>query len=185
VEPWKIHDRAHGAAVTGRPTLPLLVSAALTFCGEPVHASQSRPVSNIELQTGDGAKVRLTDFVGHVVLVDFWASWCVPCRKSFPAIDTLYRRYHSRGLDVLAVNMDERRRDADAFLSTHSHVMPIFFDARGDALKGFALAGVPSSLIIDRRGHIRFTHAGYSDKIVEEYRPEIEALLREDEKPGR
>jgi hypothetical protein len=94
-------------------------------------------------------------------------------------IDGLYRKFRGRGLEVLAVNMDQQRRDADAFLSKVPHAIRIFFDADGDALAAFGLAGIPSLVLIDRLGSIRFVHAGYSDTIGDEARPEIETLLSE------
>src|SRR5204863_9604836 len=113
------------------------------------------------------------------VLIDFWASWCIPCKTSFPALDTLYREYQPRGLEVLAVNLDERRRDADTFLAARPHTMPVLFDPKGVSPLAFAVRGMPSSFLIDRAGNIRFTHMGYSESIGEQYRWEIAQLVAE------
>src|SRR5204862_6504758 len=94
-------------------------------------SAASRTAPDVTLETGSGDAVRLSDFRGKVVLVDFWASWCVPCKTSFPALDALYREYRSRGVEVLAVNLDERRRDADAFLDEFPHTMSVLFDPKG------------------------------------------------------
>jgi thiol-disulfide isomerase/thioredoxin len=144
-----------------------------------VARAEVKPAPDIQLRTARGTTVRLGDFKGKVALVDFWASWCRPCVRSFPAIDGLYRKFRGRGLEVIAVNMDQQRRDADAFLSKVPHAMRIFFDVDGHALQAFALAGIPSLVLIDRLGNVRFVHAGYSDKIGDEIRPEIELLLSE------
>jgi cytochrome c biogenesis protein CcmG/thiol:disulfide interchange protein DsbE len=157
-----------------------VVALALT---EPIKAADIRPAPNVTLQDAQGATVRLADYKGKVVLIDFWASWCIPCRTSFPALDALYREYQPRGLEVLAVNLDERRRDADTFLATRPHTMPVLFDARGASPLAFAVRGMPSSFLIDRAGHIRFTHMGYSDNIGEQYRREIAQLIAE-RQPG-
>jgi thiol-disulfide isomerase/thioredoxin len=133
----------------------------------------------VQLQTADGGTIQTAGYKGRVLLIDFWASWCSPCKASFPALDALYQRYRERGLQVLAVNLDEQRRDADAFLAVHPHVMPVLFDAKGDAPRAFAIRGMPSSVLIDRAGNIRFTHMGYTAKVLDSYQREITRLLSE------
>jgi len=145
----------------------------------PGRASANRPAPKLELPAIDGTTIRLSDLRGKVVLVDFWASWCIPCKASFPALDGLYRELHDRGLEVLAVNVDERRRDADAFLAGRSPAMTVVFDPRGAMPSAFNVRAMPSSAVIDRAGNIRFTHEGYSNKTLESYRREIAMLLVE------
>lgn len=142
-------------------------------------AADTKPAPAIELRAAGGSSIRLADLKGQVVLVDFWASWCAPCKRSFPALDALYRELHPRGLDVVAINLDERRRDADDFLGAHPHEMPVVFDPRGESARAFDIQGMPSSVLIDRAGRIRFTHMGYSDKVIDSYRQEISMLLGE------
>jgi thiol-disulfide isomerase/thioredoxin len=142
-------------------------------------AADVRPAPSVRLHAEDGTTVQLADYKGQVVLIDFWASWCPPCKTSFPALDALYRAYRERGLQVLAVNVDERRKDADAFLATRPHAMPVLFDPKGDAPLAFAIRGMPSSILIDRNGNIRFTHMGYSTQVLDSYRDEVERLLSE------
>jgi thiol-disulfide isomerase/thioredoxin len=137
------------------------------------------PAPSVTLHAIDGSQLRLADLTGHVVLVDFWASWCPPCRTSFPELDSLYRALHARGLDVLAVNVDERRRDADGFLADRPHTMPVFLDPKGQAAQAFHIAGMPTSVLIDRSGHVRFTHTGYTTVVADAYRREIAMLLEE------
>lgn len=142
-------------------------------------AAPPTPAPAIRAQGADGAMVDLAAFRGKVVLVDFWASWCVPCKASFPAIDSLYREYQPRGLDVLAINVDERRSDADRFLGDHPHRLTVLFDAKGASPAAFGVKGMPSSFLIDKAGVIRFTHMGYSGNIDAIYRREILELLAE------
>jgi cytochrome c biogenesis protein CcmG/thiol:disulfide interchange protein DsbE len=143
-------------------------------------ASDPTPAPALELTAPDGRTARLADFRGQVVLVDIWASWCAPCKSSFPSLDALYRELHPRGLEVLAVNVDERRRDAEAFLSVHPHEMQVFLDPRGRAPEAFGADAMPSSFLIDRSGKIRFRHAGYTATTAEAYREEISRLLDEE-----
>ena len=133
----------------------------------------------VELQTADGTTVQLASYQGKVLLVDFWASWCTPCKTSFPALDALFREYASRGLEVVAINLDERRRDADTFLADHPHHLTVLFDPRGASPLAFGVKGMPSSFLIDKAGTIRFTHMGYSGNVAESYRREIAQLLAE------
>ena len=161
------------------PTASAILLTGLTLVVGRAAIADSRAAPNVTFQAADGSSVRLSEYKGRVVLIDFWASWCAPCKTSFPALDALYRAYESRGLQVLAVNLDERRRDADAFLRDHSHSMPVVFDLRGEAPKAFGVQGMPTSFVIDRTGAIRFTHTGYSANIGQQYRQEIDLLLSE------
>jgi cytochrome c biogenesis protein CcmG/thiol:disulfide interchange protein DsbE len=138
-----------------------------------------KPAPNVALHGADGVTVHLADYKGKVVLIDFWASWCPPCKTSFPALDLIYREHQEQGLQVLAVNVDERRQDADTFLAAHPHSLTVLFDPKGIAPEAFGVQGMPSSFLIDRSGNIRFTHMGYSENAAAGYRREITSLLSE------
>ena len=138
---------------------------AVAFAIPSITASVSKPTPNVSVHTADGATVRLADYKGKVVLIDFWASWCPPCKTSFPALDALYREYQAKGLEVLAVNVDERRRDAETFLDAHPHRLTVLYDPKGVSPQVFGVKGMPSSFLIDRAGNIRFTHMGYSANV--------------------
>jgi len=156
----------------------LLHVAAVALAGAALGAA-SKTAPDVTWQSSEGAAVRVADYKGKVVLVDFWASWCVPCKTSFPALDALYRQYQARGLEVLAVNLDERRKDADVFLSEHPHTMPVLFDRKGESPVAFGVKGMPTSFVIDRAGIVRFTHTGYTGNVDAAYRAEIAQLLSE------
>jgi thiol-disulfide isomerase/thioredoxin len=142
-------------------------------------AETPKSAPDVPLRSADGTAVQLSVYKGKVLLVDFWASWCVPCKTSFPALDAIYREYQPRGLEVLAVNLDEERRNADTFLSAHPHRMTVLFDPRGTAPVAFGVKGMPTSFVIDKTGTIRFTHMGYSGDADVRYRQEITQLLSE------
>jgi cytochrome c biogenesis protein CcmG/thiol:disulfide interchange protein DsbE len=153
--------------------------ALITFASSWLVAAPPKPAPAIRAQDADGKTIELAALKGKVVLVDFWASWCVPCKTSFPALDSLYREYQPQGLEVLAVNVDERRRDADAFLGDHPHRLTVLFDPKGGSPAAFGVKGMPSSFLIDKAGAVRFTHMGYSGDIDTSYRREILTLLAE------
>jgi len=142
-------------------------------------ASNAKPAPDAAVHRADGAAVRLADYKGKVVLIDFWASWCAPCKTSFPALDAIYREYQEQGLEVLAVNVDEKRSDADVFLDAHPHRLTVLFDPQGASPTAFGVKGMPTSFLIDRTGNIRFTHMGYSGTVDASCRQEIRQLLSE------
>ena len=119
---------------------------------------------------------------GRVVYLDFWASWCAPCRQSFPWMQSMQQSYEAQGLSVLAINVDHDRADAERFLKEFQPRFEVRFDPQGDWAQQFKVTGMPTSLIIDRRGTVRFTHIGFwpADGAVAAH--EIRELL--DEKTG-
>ncbi|MEY2685826.1 MAG: hypothetical protein RL375_24 [Pseudomonadota bacterium] len=122
---------------------------------------------------GRPAAVKLADLRGKLVYLDFWASWCGPCRHSFPWMNEMQTRYGTRGLQVLAVNLDARREDADRFLADVPARFPIAFDARGDTAKLYAIKGMPSSVLIGPDGRVLAQHSGFRDA----HRAELEASI--------
>ncbi len=160
--------------------LALTLAAAIAI---PLHAAGSAVVNgsvpDVALTDGAGTVHRLSEYRGQVLLIDFWASWCIPCKASFPQLDALHKDFKDKGVTVLAVNLDEQRKAADLFLSTRPHTMPVVFDPAGTAAETFGLKGMPSSVIVDRKGIIRFIHMGYTEKTLAQYRVELAQLLGE------
>ena len=163
------------------PTVKLftVVGFSLVVAAGSAASSPSKPAPDVTLPAEDGSMVRLADLQGRVVLLDFWASWCIPCRASFPAINRLHEELRSKGLTVLAINVDEQRKDADAFLSGRPHTLMVLFDPAGRSPEAFKVKGMPSGILLDRQGRIRITHMGYTEKTLDRYREEILSLLGE------
>jgi cytochrome c biogenesis protein CcmG/thiol:disulfide interchange protein DsbE len=101
---------------------------------------------------------------GRVVLVDFWASWCGPCRQSFPWMATMHDRYAAKGLVIVAVNLDKDRALADKFLDGFHVPFTVVFDPSGKTADAFHVKAMPTSFLVDRSGEIRMTHAGFDAK---------------------
>lgn len=156
--------------------LPVLFVAGFTSRAD---AGMPKELPALTLHTLDGKTLTTADLKGKVVLLDFWASWCIPCRKSFPEVERLSKDFEQKGLTVIAVSVDEQRKNAESFLSQFPHSMTIALDDKGTAAQAFDLQGMPSSLIVDRTGHIRYTHMGYTDKTIAQFRTEIAQLLAE------
>ncbi len=127
----------------------------------------------------DGA---VPDTKGKVVLVDFWASWCGPCKQSFPTLDELQKKYGPQGFVIIAVSEDEKKADMDDFLQQH----PVSFNTVREAgpdgkklVEKTEVSAMPSSFLIDTTGKVRFAHTGYyGAKTKQEYTHEIETLLK-------
>lgn len=119
------------------------------------------------------------DLKGKVVMLDFWASWCEPCKESFPAMNELQKTYGAQGLVVLAVNVDEKKADMDAFLKKNAATFTVVRDAAQKLVDKAGIATMPTSLLIDREGKIRFLHSGYrGEETKKKYAEEIESLLK-------
>jgi thiol-disulfide isomerase/thioredoxin len=115
---------------------------------------------------------------GKVVLVDFWASWCAPCKASFPSLQRLHEKYAAKGLVIIGVGVDEEVKDYQAFAAKHPVGFPLVHDAKQGAAAFFNPPTMPSSYLVDRQGKIRFIHSGFKGAKTEaEYTKEIEQLL--------
>ena len=122
----------------------------------------------------------LSDYRGKVVIVDFWASWCVPCRRSFPWLNQMHEKYEADGLVIIGVNLDASPDDAQAFLHDYPAEFEIVFDHDGILARQFDVAAMPSSFVIDRNGEIVANHLGFKVKQQDEYERIIqEAVLSE------
>jgi cytochrome c biogenesis protein CcmG, thiol:disulfide interchange protein DsbE len=104
---------------------------------------------------------RLSDLRGRLVYLDFWASWCTPCRLSFPWMGEMQKRHGGRGLQVVAVNLDVRRADADAFLARHPSGIAVAFDPRGVSAEAFGVRAMPTSVLIDPDQRVLAVHRGF------------------------
>ena len=121
----------------------------------------------------------LNELHGKVVLVDFWASWCGPCLQSFPWMNGLHARHAGNGLVIVAVNLDQDRALADAFLKKVPAQFRVEYDQAGKLAKSFGVEAMPTSFLIGRDGKVRARHAGFRDKQREGREQEIVQLLKE------
>ncbi|NEV61711.1 TlpA family protein disulfide reductase [Thiorhodococcus minor] len=155
--------------------LPLLIllggsSAQAADVGSPA------PSCAVPSLSGD-AQVDPARLRGRVVYLDFWASWCGPCAKSFPFIEQMHRDLNAQGLEVVAINLDEERQDAEGFLSKHPVSFTIGSDPKGKCPRLYKVKGMPTSYLIDRSGQIRDIHEGFESADAPKIRAQIESLL--------
>jgi len=123
--------------------------------------------------------LNLEDYRGKVVIVDFWASWCVPCRRSFPWLDEMQKKYAADGLVVVGVNMDADQVDANNFLQAHPVDFRIVQDSEGILARRYDVIAMPSSYVIDRSGEIVVRHLGFKVARQQEYEATLLSVLRE------
>lgn len=134
---------------------------------------QAQKAPNFSL-AGDNGKVSLSSYKNKVVYVDFWASWCKPCRKSFPFMNEMQQRYGSKGLQIIGINLDNDRSDATDFLKKNPAKFTIAYDPEGKTPGIYKLKVMPTSYLIDRRGNLINIHKGFK----EDQRDELETLLK-------
>ena len=151
----------------------LLATASMALAGWEKGATLPR-------LDGYGLEGELPVLAGRVVLLDFWASWCGPCKESFPTLDAFQREFGGKGLTVLAVSEDESAADMKEFLSARTATFPVVRDAGHRLVEQAGIEAMPTSVLIGRDGTIRFLHRGFlRGKTEPLLRAEIESLLAE------
>lgn len=144
----------------------------------PLAAAQEvgKPAPAFQLP-GTPQAVRLADLKGRVAYVDFWASWCGPCKQSFPWMNEMQAKYGARGLSVIGINIDRKREDADKFLAATPAKFSILFDPDGKVAEKYQPKGMPTSFLIGADGVVRAIHVGFREGDREELEREIAGAL--------
>lgn len=157
--------------------------ATLIFSGLMVSSAtlgtSQRSAPDFTLPAMSGDKVTLSDLRGQVVLINFWATWCGPCRKEMPLLEQLYQRYNRLGFTLLGVNVEKNPNDARAWLRETPVSFPVLFDSDSTVSKMYEVVAMPSTVLVDRAGNVRFLHHGYQPGYENEYQNQIRALIRE------
>lgn len=131
------------------------------------------------LKSLEGKNLRLAEQRGNVVLVNFWASWCGPCKQEMPHLNKLYDKYRAAGFTMLGVNVDEDPRTAIGAASKLAVRFPVLFDADKHVSKLYDLQSMPATVLIDRDGRVRYLHRGYREGVEEAYDKQIRELVKE------
>lgn len=140
-------------------------------------AGQMAP--DFALRSASGENLRLSEYRGDVVMINFWATWCGPCRQEMPLLDELYNRYQRVGFNLLGVNIDDDSRRAMKMIEDLGVSFPILFDDTKEVSKLYQVEAMPVTVIVDREGTVRYVHHGYKPGYEEHYLTEIRSLLRE------
>lgn len=137
------------------------------------------PACNMKTFDNANAAVDLSALRGQVVYIDFWASWCGPCAKSFPFMNKLHANFKDSGLKIVAVNVDEQTADAEAFLRQQPAEFSIALDADQACARSFDVQAMPSTYLVDRKGRVRYIHMGFRGSEAESLQTQVEQLLSE------
>jgi thiol-disulfide isomerase/thioredoxin len=134
---------------------------------------------SFSLPSRAGDTVSLDQLKGKVVMLNFWASWCGPCRQEMPLLDQMHKRYSSLGFTLIGVNVEANTKDAERWLKDTPVSFPVLFDRDSKVSKLYDVSAMPSTVFIDRKGNLRYLHRGYKAGDESEYLNQIRALLKE------
>ena len=154
-----------------------LSAFALTSLAASDLTGQSAP--DFALKSSTGENLRLSEYRGDVVMINFWATWCGPCRQEMPLLDDLYARYGRVGFSLLGVNIDDDARRAMQMIDDLGVNFPVLFDETKEVSKLYQVEAMPVTVLVDRSGTVRHVHHGYKPGYEEKYLTEIRSLLRE------
>jgi peroxiredoxin len=134
---------------------------------------------NFTLKSADGSNIRLSEYRGQVVMLNFWASWCGPCRQEFPHLDALQQKYTDLGFTIFGINVEQDRTAADKVLRDIPVTFPILFDSENKVSELYDVAAMPTTVLLDRNGVVRYLHRGYKPGYEVKYEEQIRALVKE------
>ena len=156
----------------------LITAALLAVLSVGVYAKDlSGPAPDFALKNLKGETVKLSDYKGKVVMINFWASWCTPCRQEMPLLETMSKDLSKAGFVLLGVNLDEDSDDAKDFLSSTPVSFPILLDPTGGVAEKYKNEAMPSSYFVDREGNLAHLHKGYRKGEEADYEKVIKKLL--------
>jgi len=164
-----------------KQTISLLCAILALFPWQTLSALETGDaVPNCALTPiGDTQRYDLKQFRGKVLYIDFWASWCGPCAKSFPFLNDLNNQFKDRGLQIIGINLDEKSNDAQDFLAKYPANFIVAADTGEQCVRDFGVKAMPSSYLVDRKGIIRHVHLGFRAGEAKELQVLVEQLLAE------
>jgi peroxiredoxin len=157
----------------------LVLVIALLAAPLVLAVSDSGPAANFTLKSATGDNIRLSEYRGQVVLINFWASWCGPCRQEMPELDALHRKYSDLGFTVFGVNVEQDRALADKVLRDIPVSFPILFDDSNLVSELYQVDAMPVTVLVDRNGDIRYMHRGYKPGYEQAYEEQLRTLIKE------
>ncbi len=165
---------AFNAKIFRACALTAIVAASAAFA-----ADSGGPAPAFTLTALTGGQTALSQYRGQVVLVNFWATWCGPCQQEMPLLDQMYKKYKPAGFTLIGVNVDKEEPAVKELLARKPVSFPVLLDPANQVSKAYHVDEMPSSVIIDRKGEIRYIHRGYRPGDENDYQDRIRQLIRE------
>jgi peroxiredoxin len=153
--------------------------AALILTLPAVAAAPSGPAPQFTLPAKAGGEVSLAQYKGQVVMLNFWASWCEPCRHEMPLLEDIYKKYNKLGFTLIGVNVEPDSKAANDWLKQTPVSFPVLYDKDSKVSQLYNVAGMPTTVIIDRKGNLRYLHVSYKPGDEGDYLNNIRAMIRE------
>ena len=154
----------------------LVMTSTFAFA-KSKHVELTGPAKDFTLPSNKGENIRLADLRGQVVMINFWASWCGPCRQEMPLLDKLSQRYAPAGFTLLSINTEENKADADKFLSETPVTFPVLYDSKQKVSEMYKVDAMPSTVIIDCDDNMSYLHRGYVAGDEKTYKSRVKKLL--------
>ena len=155
----------------------LIIGMIVVACGSREQAKQSDN-SDFTLPSLDGTEYTLSEFRGQVVIIDFWATWCPPCRNSIPTFIRLYEKYHEHGFTILGVSLDNNEQDLRNFSRQMNIPYPVLI-GNNEVAKTYQVSGIPKTIFLDKKGNIRKTQVGFAPELEAGFDQLVSTLLAE------
>lgn len=153
--------------------------ASLFLFNHSYAGALSGKAPDFTLKSNSGVNLKLSEQRGNVVMINFWASWCAPCRQEMPLLDDIYKKYKNLGFTIWGVNIEPDSSSAKKLLKDIPVTFPVLFDTANQVSKDYNVTAMPSTVLVDRNGNVRYLHKGYKPGYENEYRKQIKKLLRE------
>ena len=162
-----------------RSVIPGLVFSVFAAGSLAASGMTGQPAPDFALKSSSGENLRLSEYRGDVVMINFWATWCGPCRQEMPLLDELYSRYQRVGFNLLGVNIDDDSSRAMDMIDELGVSFPVLFDSSKEVSRLYRVDAMPVTIIVDREGNVRHVHQGYKPGYEQQYLDQVRALLRE------
>ena len=172
-----LHLSMRACAIAVATCFKFVLLLCLFISTAKLHAQEVAP--DFTLKSKESGNIRLSEQRGNIVLVNFWASWCGPCRAELPEMEELYQEYQDLGFEILAVNVDDEESKADVLLDDIEVSFPVLYDTSGEVSQLYDVNAMPTTVIIDRDGNQRLLHLGYRAGDEKKYEKALKILMRE------
>ena len=157
----------------------VLLAVGLLFSANLQAETLEGVAPDFTLKSRSGENVKLSELRGDVVMINFWASWCAPCRQEMPLLEEMYKKYNDLGFVLLGVNVEEDSSKAAELLREVPVSFPVLYDNTNKVTKLYKVVAMPSTVMVDRDGNMRYLHRGYLPGYEAEYIKQIKELIRE------